>query len=114
MERVARAGRAAHRPVQLLGVEHHRRVAHGAHRERQHAHHPGCNAQSATVHAGLQPVRAEPGSIGPDGGTHAALPSGVLPGRRLRPVQVVMPAAVHSHYTGVSRLHIQHYCHRGR
>lgn len=91
-------------------MEHRGRRAHAAHSERQHADHPRRDAEPAAVVARLQPVRAQPGHLRPDGGPHAALPPCLLPRRERQQGQVALFDALHPHHTGVSGLHLQHYC----
>lgn len=116
MERdvLERHGRGPHGPVQLLGVEHRRRSPHAVDNQREHPDDPRRDAVAEAVLAGVEPVRAEPGDIGPDGGADAAVPPRVLHRRRLRAHQVVVPDAVHTHNTRLPRLHLQHHRHRCR
>lgn len=112
---VERDGAGGHdRPIQLLGMEHRGRSAHAPNCQRQHADHPRRHYEPPPVLARLQPVRAKPSRIRPDGWAHSALPSSLLPQRRFRKNQVVMFNEVYSYNTRVSRLHLQHHRHRCR
>lgn len=67
--------------VQPLGMEHRGRLADAADREREHANDPGGDHEPEALVTRLQPVRAQPGRIGPDGGADATISSGLLPER---------------------------------
>lgn len=56
-------GGADYELIQLLGVEHSRRVADAAHCKRQHADDTCGDAEPTVIVARLQPVRAQPGHI---------------------------------------------------
>lgn len=101
-------------PLQLLGLEHRRRGADGAYRQRKHSHHSRGHYEPSAFVARLQPIRTKPSHIGSDGGPHAAVPSRVLPGQRLRGNQMVVSDEIHTHNTRVPRLHLQHHSHRCR
>lgn len=67
--------------LQPLGMEHRGRLTDAADREREYADDTGGDHESTVVVARVQPVRAQPGHIGPDGGANAALSFGLLPER---------------------------------
>lgn len=114
MERHRRLGGRRQGPLQLLGLEHHRRHSDGAHREREHPHHPRSDPQPAAVVARLQPVRAQLSGLRSHGRFDAALSSRVLFGRRLRTFEMVVSLAFHLDHSSVSCLDVQYHCHRCR
>lgn len=101
-------------PLQLLGVEHHRRRADGAHHQREHADDPSRDAKPTPVVARLQSVRAQPGHIRPDGGPYAALPFGLLLRFGSGQDKVVVLDEIHPNSAGVSGIYIQHHCDSSR